>query len=157
MEAPLTGWWRDAAPAAIPSKEHLHRSFTAVLEPPAATYERYNTAALADGSHGGGAVGREHSMLRVLDAGCGDGRIALGLARAGCDVVGVDVNAAAVSAANASAAEGLGGAAGGGVGGRGWGGRRSWRGTAHRPRPSRPRWASAAAASTWSWRSSCSP
>ena len=48
MEAPLTGWWRDAAPAAIPSKQHLHRSFTAVLEPPAATYERYNPKSPAE-------------------------------------------------------------------------------------------------------------
>lgn len=108
--APHTEWWRAAAPASIPSKTRLHRSFTTVLGVAEnVVYERYNTAALVDlpaadkrkprpASEGASAA------LRVLDLGCGDGRIALGLGRHGLDVVGVDVNAAAVAAATLSAA-----------------------------------------------------
>ena len=68
--------------------------------------ERYNTGALADGQHGGGSSAEAAvKRRRVLDVGCGDGRVALELARScGCDVVGVDVNAAAVAVANAAAA-----------------------------------------------------
>ena len=68
--------------------------------------ERYNTGALADGQHGGGSSAETAlRRRRVLDVGCGDGRVALELARScGCEVVGVDVNAAAVAVANAAAA-----------------------------------------------------
>jgi SAM-dependent methyltransferase len=111
-------WWRAVAPSAIPTKQHLHRSFVALLEPPAEKWatERYNTAELADGRHGGGtAPARAAAGLRVLDAGCGDGRVALGLAAGGCRVVGVDVNAGAVAAGNeaATAAAAAAGAEGG--------------------------------------------
>eukprot|EP01043_Picozoa_sp_COSAG02_P023402 COSAG02_NODE_1249_length_13624_cov_4.621600_4_plen_435_part_00 len=111
-------WWSVGAPGSshqlrIPTQRHVHRSFTSLLEPQSHRYvvERYNTGALADGQHGGGSGAGDgtHAQQRrrrwVLDVGCGDGRVAIELARScGCDVVGVDVNEAAVAAANAAAA-----------------------------------------------------
>eukprot|EP01043_Picozoa_sp_COSAG02_P053718 COSAG02_NODE_5974_length_3901_cov_1.635455_3_plen_397_part_00 len=108
-------WWSlEASHFFVPTQRRLHRSFTSLLEPQSQRYvvERYNTGALADGQHGGGSAGgaaacarQRRRRRRILDVGCGDGRIALELARGyGCDVVGVDVNAAAVAAANAAAA-----------------------------------------------------
>jgi SAM-dependent methyltransferase len=46
---------------------------------------------------------REHGGLRVLDAGCGTGRVAIELAARGLDVVGVDFDAAMLDAARAKA------------------------------------------------------
>lgn len=44
-----------------------------------------------------------HPGLRVLDVGCGTGRVALALAMRGCDATGIDVNAAALAAADREA------------------------------------------------------
>lgn len=107
MDEPAAdSWWCSCDPASIPSKENLHRSFVALLQPEGYFVERFNTGALNDGAAGGGSQQQagQQQQLRVLDAGCGDGRIALGLARSGCNVVGMDVNPAAVAAANAAAA-----------------------------------------------------
>jgi methylase of polypeptide subunit release factors len=80
----------------------LHRSFTAQLEPPP-SYERHNTGKLVDDS-GLGAVDK---ALRVLDLGCGDGTVAMNLAREhpGLQVLGLDVNEAAIAAATAGASD----------------------------------------------------
>lgn len=45
------------------------------------------------------------SPTTVLDGGCGTGRVAIELARRGCDVVGVDLDAPMISAAQAKAPE----------------------------------------------------
>jgi SAM-dependent methyltransferase len=46
---------------------------------------------------------REHGGRRVLDAGCGTGRVAIELATRGYDVVGVDLDAGMLDAARAKA------------------------------------------------------
>jgi 2-polyprenyl-3-methyl-5-hydroxy-6-metoxy-1,4-benzoquinol methylase len=48
---------------------------------------------------------REHGGRRVLDAGCGTGRIAIELARRGFDVVGVDIDPTMLDAARRKAGE----------------------------------------------------
>jgi 2-polyprenyl-3-methyl-5-hydroxy-6-metoxy-1,4-benzoquinol methylase len=95
-------WWRTAPPADIPTKSRLHRAFlTALGQAEAATYERYNTAALVDlPLH----ERRSSEVRRVLDIGCGDGRITCALCRHGLEVVGMDLNTEAVAAAAAAAA-----------------------------------------------------
>jgi SAM-dependent methyltransferase len=49
------------------------------------------------------ALLQEHGRRRVLDAGCGTGRIAIELAARGYDVVGVDLDAGMLDAARAKA------------------------------------------------------
>jgi SAM-dependent methyltransferase len=51
------------------------------------------------------ALLREHGCGRVLDAGCGTGRVAVELAARGYDVVGVDLDAGMLDAARAKAPE----------------------------------------------------
>jgi SAM-dependent methyltransferase len=51
------------------------------------------------------ALLREHGGRRVLDAGCGTGRVAVELAARGYDVVGVDLDAGMLAAARAKAPE----------------------------------------------------
>ena len=48
---------------------------------------------------------REKGRTRVLDAGCGTGRVAIELARRGFSVVGVDADAPMLAAARAKAPE----------------------------------------------------
>eukprot|EP00971_Amphidinium_carterae_P021275 419923-Amphidinium_carterae.1 len=72
--------WAAMPAEAIPSKSDLHRSFALTL------------------SHA-------QKGLRVLDLGCGDGRITLGLLDDSHEVVGVDCNEEAIRAAEARAAE----------------------------------------------------
>jgi len=79
--------------AEIPTKATLHRAFTGVLEPPP-TYERHNTGALQDGRPASHACAR-----RLLDFGCGDGRLSVDLALR-CpelEVCGIDINAEAIA------------------------------------------------------------
>jgi SAM-dependent methyltransferase len=51
------------------------------------------------------ALLQEHGGRRVLDAGCGTGRVAIELAARGYDVVGVDLDAGMLGAARAKAPE----------------------------------------------------
>jgi SAM-dependent methyltransferase len=51
------------------------------------------------------ALLQEHGGRRVLDAGCGTGRVAIELAARGYDVVGIDLDAAMLDAARAKAPE----------------------------------------------------
>lgn len=51
------------------------------------------------------ALLQEHGGRRVLDAGCGTGRVAIELAARGYDVVGVDLDAGMLDAARAKAPE----------------------------------------------------
>src|SRR5438067_13610788 len=49
--------------------------------------------------HGEATLVRSYKPGRVLDAGCGTGRVAIELARRGIDVVGVDVDSAMLDTA----------------------------------------------------------
>ena len=79
----VSGFWKVAAPAAIPSKDTLHRAFEDQCA-------RLSTE--RRGAHGG---------LRLLDLGCGNGNVTASLAgrHGAAAVVGVDINSAAVDAA----------------------------------------------------------
>lgn len=58
-------------------------------------YQKRFDALAASGTdvHGEAALVRSYTPARVLDAGCGTGRVAIELARHGIDVVGVDLDA----------------------------------------------------------------
>jgi SAM-dependent methyltransferase len=68
-------------------------------------YQARFDALAASGSdvHGEATFVRRFSPGRVLDAGCGTGRVAVELARHGIDVVGVDVDPAMLATARRSA------------------------------------------------------
>jgi len=55
--------------------------------------------------HGEATLVRSYAPGRVLDAGCGTGRVAIELARHGIDVVGVDIDAAMLDTARTRAPE----------------------------------------------------
>jgi len=55
--------------------------------------------------HGEATFVEALGVRRVLDAGCGTGRVAIELARRGLDVVGVDADPGMLSAARAKAPE----------------------------------------------------
>jgi SAM-dependent methyltransferase len=63
--------------------------------PPATEYDRRfaEKAASGDDVHGEASFVESLGPRRVLDAGCGTGRVAIELARRGVDVVGVDLDA----------------------------------------------------------------
>ena len=73
--------------------------------PGAAEYDRRFTEAAAEGRdmHGEASFVEALRPRRVLDAGCGTGRVAVELARRGVDVVGVDLDADMLEAARAKA------------------------------------------------------
>jgi SAM-dependent methyltransferase len=62
-------------------------------------------AATGKDVHGEATLVRSYAPDRVLDAGCGTGRVAIELARHGIDVVGVDVDAAMLATARDRAPE----------------------------------------------------
>lgn len=74
-------------------------------------YDARWTAMAARGDHVHGEADlvetllREHDGTRVLDAGCGTGRVAIELARRGFEVTGVDADAAMLTRAEAKAPE----------------------------------------------------
>lgn len=79
----VSGFWKVAAPAAIPSKATLHRTFEAQCA-------RLSAERRA-----------EAGGFRLLDLGCGNGNVTASLAgrHGAAVVVGVDINAAAIASA----------------------------------------------------------
>lgn len=61
--------------------------------------------AAGQNAHGEADFVSRFSPRSVLDAGCGSGRVAIELARRGCDVVGVDLDEPFIDAARAKAPE----------------------------------------------------
>jgi len=70
-------------------------------------YQQRFDALAASGQdvHGEATLVRSYAPGRVLDAGCGTGRVAIELARHGIEVVGVDVDAAMLETARTRAPE----------------------------------------------------
>ena len=73
--------------------------------PRGSAYDRRfeDLAATGMDMHGEAALVASYAPDRVLDAGCGTGRVAIELSRRGHDVVGVDVDVAMLEAARAKA------------------------------------------------------
>jgi SAM-dependent methyltransferase len=73
--------------------------------PRGSAYDRRfeDLAATGMDMHGEAALVASYTPARVLDAGCGTGRVAIELSRRGHDVVGVDVDEAMLEAARAKA------------------------------------------------------
>ena len=73
--------------------------------PRGADYDARFTALAHDGHdvHGEASFVAALGVTSVLDAGCGTGRVAIELARRGCDVVGVDLDTAMLNAARQKA------------------------------------------------------
>lgn len=70
-------------------------------------YQRRFDALAATGRdvHGEATLVRAYQPRRVLDAGCGTGRVAIELARHGIDVAGIDIDAAMLDTARTRAPE----------------------------------------------------
>ncbi|HEX3796161.1 MAG TPA: class I SAM-dependent methyltransferase [Acidimicrobiales bacterium] len=75
--------------------------------PRGADYDRRFEALAATGAdmHGEATLVASYRPNRVLDAGCGTGRVAMELARQGIDVVGVDVDPSMLASARSKAPE----------------------------------------------------
>ena len=75
--------------------------------PPATEYDRRfaEKAASGDDVHGEASFVESLGPRRVLDAGCGTGRVAIELARRGVEVVGVDLDAEMLAVARDKAPE----------------------------------------------------
>ena len=88
-------------PADAPSEKRLWKSVDA------SAYDQkwQDMEAAGKSAHGEADFVSRFSPASVLDAGCGSGRVAIELARRGCDVVGVDLDQPFIDAAIAKAPE----------------------------------------------------